>query len=140
MFSSNSFRATAYPSTQDIIALVIQGLGGGIAASSRSISAQNPGGNIMLGGIIFQFVALCAYTACGVDFLRNYIASAPVRAMISSAERGVLETRVKLMIAAIGFSTLVLFIRSLYRIVELADGWTGKVITTEVYFSTFLST
>ncbi|KAJ7887158.1 RTA1-like protein [Mycena leptocephala] len=109
--------------TCDIIALVIQGLGGGIAASSQSISAQNLGGNIMLGGIIFQFVALCAYTACGVDFLRNYTASAPVRAMISSAERGVLDTRVKLMIGAIGFSTLVLFIRSL------------TVITTEVYFN-----
>ncbi|KAF7345740.1 RTA1-like protein [Mycena venus] len=121
--------------TCDIIALVVQGLGGGIAASSQSLSAEKLGSNIMLGGIIFQFIALCVYTACGVDFLRNYLASAPVRPMISSEERGTLDTRLKIMIGAIGFSTLVLFIRSIYRIVELADGWNGKVITTEVYFN-----
>ncbi|KAJ7197068.1 RTA1-domain-containing protein [Mycena haematopus] len=121
--------------TCDIIALVVQGLGGGIAASSSSISGQNLGGNIMLGGIVFQFIALCVYTACGVDFLRNYAASAPVRPMISAEERGTLDWRLKVMIGAITFSTLVLFVRSVYRMVELADGWTGPVITTQVYFN-----
>ncbi|KAF8177302.1 RTA1-like protein [Mycena galopus ATCC 62051] len=121
--------------TCDLIALVVQGLGGGIAASSTSISSQNLGGNIMLGGIVFQFVALCVYTACGVDFLRNYLASAPVRPMISSEERGTLDARLKVMIGAIGFSTLVLFIRSVYRMVELSDGWKGTVIRTEIYFN-----
>lgn len=121
---------------QDLIALVVQGAGGGIAASSTTRASQNLGGNIMLGGIVFQFVAICAYTACGVDFVRNYTARKSVRPMISSAERGLLDTRLKLMLAALAFSTLVLLIRSIYRTVELADGWTGKVITTEVYFST----
>ncbi|KAJ7173182.1 RTA1-domain-containing protein [Mycena filopes] len=121
--------------TCDIIALVVQGGGGGIAASSHKIASQNLGGNIMLAGIIFQFVALCVYTGLGIDFLRHHAASRPVRPLISSTERGVLTPRLKLMIGAIGFSTLVLFIRSIYRIVELADGWTGRVITTEVYFN-----
>ncbi|KAJ6552974.1 RTA1 like protein-domain-containing protein [Mycena capillaripes] len=121
--------------TCDIIALIVQGGGGGIAASSHKIKSQQLGGNIMLAGIVFQFIAICVYTACGVDFLRRFAANAPVRPMISSAERGVLDGRLRLMIGAIGFSTLVLFIRSIYRIVELADGWTGRVITTEVYFN-----
>ncbi|KAJ7467892.1 RTA1-like protein [Mycena galericulata] len=121
--------------TCDLIALVVQGLGGGIAASSHKRPTINLGANIMLGGIVFQFVAICVYTACGVDFLRHYTASVPVRPMISSAERGVLDKKLKTMIAALGFSTLVLFIRSIYRIVELGDGWTGKVITTELYFN-----
>ncbi|KAJ7610624.1 RTA1-like protein [Mycena polygramma] len=121
--------------TCDIIALIVQGGGGGIAASSHKISSQQLGGNIMLGGIVFQFIAICVYTACGVDFLRRHAANKPVRALIASTERGVLDTRLRLMISAIGFSTLVLFIRSIYRIVELADGWTGRVITTEVYFN-----
>ncbi|KAJ7082297.1 RTA1-like protein [Mycena epipterygia] len=125
----------------DIIALVVQGFGGGLAASSHKTATVDLGGHVMLGGIVFQFVAICAYTACGVDFLRNYAASAPVRSPPSSLEskseleRGLLDDRLKLMIAALGFSTLVLFIRSIYRIIELADGWTGRIITTEVYFN-----
>ncbi|KAJ7476724.1 RTA1-like protein [Mycena latifolia] len=121
--------------TCDIIALVVQGLGGGLAASSHKPKTMQLGSNIMLGGIVFQFAAICVYTACGVDFLRNYTAATPVRAQISSMERGALTRRLKLMIAALGFSTLVLFIRSIYRIVELADGWTGRIITTELYFN-----
>jgi hypothetical protein len=118
-----------------LIALVVQGGGGGIAASSHKIKSQQLGGNIMLAGIVFQFIAICVYTALGANFLRNYNASTPVRPMVSSAERGALDSRLKLLISAVGFSTLVLFIRSIYRIVELADGWTGKIITTEIYFS-----
>ncbi|KAJ6579162.1 RTA1-like protein [Mycena vulgaris] len=121
--------------TCDIVALVVQGLGGGIAASSHKIKNMELGAHIMLGGIVFQFVAICVYAACGVDFLRHYTASRPVRPLISSGDRGVLNGRLKLMIAALGFSTFVLFIRSIYRIVELADGWTGRIITTELYFN-----
>ncbi|KAF7325255.1 RTA1-like protein [Mycena venus] len=123
--------------TCDIIALIVQGGGGGIAASSHKIKTINLGGNIMLGGIIFQFVALTAYTALGADFLRHYASATPVRAQISGSERGVLDSRLRLMISALSFSTLVLFARSIYRMAELADGWTGRIITTEVYFNVF---
>ncbi|KAF7314105.1 RTA1-like protein [Mycena chlorophos] len=126
----------------DLIALVIQGAGGGIAASANSanpnyITTQNLGGHIMLVGIIFQFVALCTYSFFGIDFVRHYHASRPVRAMISSDERGEMTTRVRLMLWALVLSTSVLFVRSVYRIIELADGWTGTVITTQVYFNLF---
>ncbi|KAJ7114975.1 RTA1-like protein [Mycena epipterygia] len=121
--------------TCDLIALVVQGFGGGLAASSHKTATVNLGGHVMLGGIIFQFCAICAYSLLAIDFLRHYTASAPVRPHISSSERGVLDTRLKLMLAALAFSTLVLFIRSIYRIIELADGWTGRIITTEVYFN-----
>ncbi|KAF7341248.1 hypothetical protein MVEN_01860400 [Mycena venus] len=123
--------------TCDIIALIVQGGGGGIAASSHKIKTINLGGNIMLGGIIFQFVALTAYTALGANFLRHYASATPVRAQISGSERGVLDSRLRLMISALSFSTLVLFVRSIYRMAELADGWTGRIITTEVYFNVF---
>ncbi len=67
--------------------------------------------------------------------MRDYLASVPVRPMISVEERGTLDTRIKLMLGAIGLSTLGLFIRSVYTMIELEDGWTGRVIRTEVYFS-----
>ncbi|KAF8191008.1 RTA1-like protein [Mycena galopus ATCC 62051] len=123
--------------TCDIIALLVQGGGGGIAASASSTDRKtvNLGGNIMLGGIVFQFISLCFYTGFGIDFLRHYAAAKPARAPSSMSERGVLDQRLKFLIAALTFSTFVLFIRSIYRMVELADGWTGRIITTEVYFN-----
>ena len=59
----------------------------------------------------------------------------------------------KLMLVGLGLEGLFLFIRSVYRTIvstislspfsfvnicafqELADGWTGRIITTQVYFS-----
>ncbi|KAF7321537.1 RTA1-like protein [Mycena kentingensis (nom. inval.)] len=118
--------------SSDITALFIQGAGGGIAASSETESGNQLGSNVMLAGIVVQFVALCAYIACGADFLRNYLTQRPVRA---GQERGEFTARLKILVYALGFSTTVLFIRSVYRIVELADGWTGSIITTEAYFN-----
>jgi hypothetical protein len=125
---------------QDIIALIVQGAGGGIAASSKKVSGTELGGHIMLGGILFQFFAIIAYSVCASDFLHHYNKETPVRRSTFDAYRGVMDQRLKVMIGALSFSTLVLFIRSIYRIIELADGWTGRIITTEVYFSSFYST
>ncbi|KAJ6451298.1 hypothetical protein C8R45DRAFT_1125057 [Mycena sanguinolenta] len=88
-----------YMMQNDIIALFVQSGGGGIAASSHKISSQNLGG-IMLGGIIFQFIALCVYVASGADFLRNYLSFTPVRPMISAKQRGTLDSRLKIMLGA----------------------------------------
>jgi hypothetical protein len=48
---------------------------------------------------------------------------------------GHVTTRVKLMVAGLAFSTLVIFIRSIYRTIELTDGWRGRIIQTQLYFS-----
>ncbi|KAJ7323861.1 RTA1-domain-containing protein [Mycena albidolilacea] len=117
----------------DILALVIQGAGGGIASSANTLSGANLGANIMLAGIVFQFAAIITYSALAADFLRRYHVDRPVRG--GSADRGTMDTKLKAMIAALAFSTLVLFIRSIYRIIELSTGWHGRIIETEVYFN-----
>ncbi|KAJ7503824.1 RTA1 like protein-domain-containing protein [Mycena galericulata] len=118
----------------DIFALVIQGAGGGIASAANTRSAANLGANIMLAGIVFQFVAVLAYSALAIDFLRRYSKDLPVRTT-GPNDRGLLDPKLKTMIAALAFSTLVLSIRAIYRIVELAGGWHGRIIHTEVYFN-----
>ncbi len=42
--------------------------------------------------------------------------------------------RVEWFVGAIGVSTLFVLIRCIYRIVEMADGWSGYLATTEVFF------
>jgi hypothetical protein len=51
-------------------------------------------------------------------------------------EHHVVDRKVKLMVVGLAFSTLVIYIRSIYRTVELTGGWSGRIIQTQVYFST----
>ncbi|KAJ8509286.1 hypothetical protein ONZ45_g8529 [Pleurotus djamor] len=126
----------------DIIALIVQGVGGGMAASAADGEGNaDLGGNIMLGGIVFQLVAITVYSICAFEFFMRYLYDRPVRSVAKpigrdqDATRGLLDARLKLMTGALFFSTLLLFIRSVYRTIELADGWDGRIITTEVYFN-----
>ncbi|KAJ7108025.1 RTA1 like protein [Mycena crocata] len=124
----------------DFFALVVQGGGGGLAASADDEAGAAMGANIMLGGIIFQFVAILVYCACAIDFLRRYKADRPVRKQTDDElahTRMLMDPRVKKLIYALAFSTFVLLIRSVYRIIELATGWHGKIIETEIYFNIF---
>jgi hypothetical protein len=49
-----------------------------------------------------------------------------------------LNRRAKFMIGALAFSTLCVFIRSVYRVIELSEGWGGPILTTERYFRQYL--
>ncbi|KAF8194060.1 RTA-like protein, partial [Mycena galopus ATCC 62051] len=114
----------------DCIALVVQAVGGGIASAATDLAGANKGANIMLGGIAFQFEVIIIFTILAVDFVQRYIRDRPVRK--AGSRRGVLFPHLKVMLA---FSTTVLFIRAVYRLIELAGGWEGPVVTTQVYFN-----
>lgn len=152
----------------DVVALVVQAVGGGIA-SGNSTSDATTGGNIMLAGIVIQLgslrshvfssqisatmltqtplvlsVAILTYTGVATEFLYRLYNDLPVReptpsrSVAEKASHGprlILSTRVQLMLAALAFSSLVLLIRAIYRTIELAVGWNGRIIETEVYFN-----
>ncbi|ELU43102.1 vesicle-mediated transport-related protein [Rhizoctonia solani AG-1 IA] len=42
------------------------------------------------------------------------------------------------MILGLSISTLFIYIRSIYRTIELLDGWTGPIITNELYFKSII--
>lgn len=112
----------------------------------------------MLGGIVFQMAAIAVYVFCAAEFFYRYYSDRPVR---SGADGGQLPAgapigkHLRTMIMALGFNTICIFIRyvaclhsvgsqthkiydtrSVYRTIELADGWDGRIIGTQVYFST----
>ncbi|KAJ3536787.1 hypothetical protein NMY22_g5879 [Coprinellus aureogranulatus] len=125
--------------TCDVIALVVQGVGGGLAATaSENGRDPNVGGNIMLGGIAFQLAVIVIFSLCMVEYFVRYSLDRPVRDIKPGtdweSERGEYTTKLKFMVFAIAFTTLVLFIRAVYRTIELTDGWGGVIISTERYF------
>lgn len=173
--------------TIDVAALIVQAIGGGMAASAaENETPSGPsqaarGGHIMLGGIVVQLVEIIVSFILAAEFFFNYAKGKAVRSpsVLSkdkhtwldritgdrpppgdSSDRDLsekpsndnLEIRVdehqeggfparrmtrklRLMSFGLGFSTLCLLIRSIYRTIELSNGWGGRIITTEVYFN-----
>ncbi|KAL1730617.1 RTA1 like protein-domain-containing protein [Schizophyllum commune] len=130
----------------DVISLVVQGAGGGIAASADDHDGAELGGNIMLGGIAFQLAVIVFFTLFGAEFLWRYFTDRPHPKQAAAAAsstttltppRGALTTLLKLTIACLTATTVLLCIRAVYRLIELSDGWNGEIITTEVWFNVF---
>ncbi|KAJ4232917.1 hypothetical protein NW757_013765 [Fusarium falciforme] len=122
----------------DIIALVVQAVGGAMASTeSNKINGDTKTGtNIMVAGIVFQMAAMTAFTVLVLDFLRrvflkkSYLESRK----IGPANRTDLPKAYSWLILAILISLFMIFVRSIYRTIELLQGWDGYLITHEGYF------
>jgi hypothetical protein len=55
--------------TSDFISLVLQGAGGGIAATGNTKEAVNAGRNTMIAGLAFQVVSLVVFLALWLEFV-----------------------------------------------------------------------
>jgi hypothetical protein len=146
------------------VALIVQAYGGAKASGTQPIlgghimyvcpalvlCAVHDSARHRLGGIVFQLVAIAMYTCLAMEFLLRFIKDRPVRPAAhmpvltpSDREKGSLPTvhrhklqgKLRKMVIGLCISTVVIFIRSIYRTIELADGWDGIVILTQVYFS-----
>jgi RTA1 like protein len=143
---------------QDIVALVVQSVGGGIASGSQLVL----GGHIALGGIALQlglFIirlldrhnavdthagVLILYTALATEFLVRFTLGRPMRLTCDSEgdtavipQRGTVGRKMRHMIFGMSVITVLLLIRSVYRTIELSGGWNGKVISTQWLFGQF---
>ncbi|KAF9041127.1 RTA1-domain-containing protein [Hymenopellis radicata] len=133
----------------DVISLVVQGAGGGIAASGNTLEDANMGGNIMLGGIVFQLVVMTLFLFLAAEFFYRFFTDSPIAgrafARVETEDSHVtltnsgyrLSRNMRLMLVALFFNTACLYIRAIYRTIELAGGWHGAIIETEIWFNIF---
>ena len=96
--------------------------------ASKAVAATPPkksktGTNIMVGGILFQMASITIFVGFFVEFLRR----------VRKQKRS-LGTKINILIAATAFSCIMIYIRSIYRTIELLQGWSGYLITHEGYF------
>ncbi|KAK8121819.1 RTA1 like protein-domain-containing protein [Apiospora sp. TS-2023a] len=112
--------------TCDVVSLVIQAVGGAMASSASSnLEDAWPGTRIMIGGVVFQMVAMTAFALLAVDFVRRCSGMGEM-ARLSRAQRPVL--------VAMFVSLVAVYARSIFRTVELAEGWSGYLMLHERYF------
>ncbi|KAH7338428.1 RTA1-domain-containing protein [Rhizoctonia solani] len=126
----------------DVTALVIQAAGGAMASIAKTPEGAEQGGQIMLGGIVIQLVAVVLYTILAIEFVVRFGLDRAARSVAIGEQRkhagwmGVPRSIVW-MLVGLAIATLFIIIRSIYRTIELTDGWNGTIISTEKWFNWF---
>lgn len=122
----------------DVVSLLLQAAGGGLAsAASHSDKSPDVGDHIMVAGLAFQvatlfiFIILCADFALRTSKRMRQMGDAatdPAHAKLRASWtfRGFL--------CALALATLCIFIRSIYRVAELSEGWEGALIKNQKLF------
>jgi len=127
----------------DLVSLLLQAAGGGLAsAASHSNKSPDTGDNIMVAGLAFQVLTLLIFMMLCVDFAvrtrrryRSMGQDAFDQNPIYVTLRG--SWRFKGFIAALTLATICIFWRSVYRVAELGEGWTGNLIRHQWLFLGF---
>lgn len=89
----------------------------------------------MVAGIVFQMAAITVFCALFAVFLKRTTAAVVAGRRNGSGDAApLLSKRVKTLIVATSAAIAFIYVRSIYRTIELLQGWDGFLITHEVYF------
>ncbi|KAJ9151320.1 Rta1 domain-containing protein [Pleurostoma richardsiae] len=112
----------------DVVSFLVQCSGSGVASSSSwSGSAADAGVGILIAGLVIQVVTFCAYGVILARF-RSLVA----RLAVPGAPEGW-----RWVLRAVYVSSALILLRSVYRVVEFAEGVHGYAFTHEWMFWVF---
>ncbi|KAK2018253.1 RTA1 like protein [Colletotrichum eremochloae] len=134
----------------DLTSLVLQAVGGALAsiAHHRQQSTRT-GDNIMLAGLASQVFTMLLFMVIAADFgLRTYFrarrAHLPNLSVTLDNHPAMVclraSRRFKAFLVALGLATTCIFIRCIFRVVELSGGWTGPLMARQDLFIAFEGT
>lgn len=113
--------------TCDVLSLIVQAIGGAQASMATIDSQMELGTHIMVAGIAFQLFTMTLFVGLLVDFLLRVLRT-------RSEFSGVVTKGMKHVFVALIVSAVMIYVRSVYRTIELAQGWHGYLISHEGYF------
>jgi hypothetical protein len=119
--------------TGDIFSLILQGAGGGIAATADSGSnLLDIGTNLMIAGVVLQVILLTGFGALLTEYtLRTY----KRRDQLSAEAMTLFHKRsFRCFVSAIIVAYIGILIRCVYRIPELSGGWRSEIMRNEPEF------
>ncbi|EAA26821.1 RTA1-domain-containing protein [Neurospora crassa] len=139
--SLSPFRPRFYPLffvPADVSCLVIQAIGGGIAASAGKDNYQllQHGNRVIIAGIVLQVVVLGAFGILSSIFLvraKKFFRGVQEQTMTMEKQTWQdKKTKMFLWAMAGGYATLL--VRCIYRIAEMAGGWGNEIMQDEPSF------
>ena len=124
----------------DVISILLQAIGGSVAGvATGKGDSPSVGANIMVVGFAFQFLTLGLFILICTEFALKTLHSSQASGATDTAldvtdasQRG--SWKFKGFVAALALATICIFIRTIYRVVQLAQGWEGPLIANEMLF------
>ncbi|KAJ1645953.1 hypothetical protein J3B02_000843 [Coemansia erecta] len=115
--------------SSDVFSIAMQGAGGGMMTTAKG---REPGKKIVLVGLIVQLFFFACYL-----FTTFYVWRKPEYAVSQGPrDKSPAAAKRKVMLAIV-LTTLIIYLRSIYRIAEFADGYGGKIYSAEWAFYVF---
>ncbi|KAG1878169.1 RTA1 like protein-domain-containing protein [Suillus subluteus] len=119
----NPEKVVRYFVVSDITAFFVQGVGGGLEVSTK-VTAEKPGANVLLTGLVIQTLSFGFFMV-----------------LVVHAWHGILRDGFQLrqepwgpILWILMFSSSAYIIRCIYRVIEVAQGNGGYLVTHEIYF------
>jgi hypothetical protein len=116
----------------DIASLSLQGAGGGVASSATKQRTMDLGNRLMLIGLIFQMVFLLLFALACADIAIRAQKYKSWRNPAYSKLRATTRFRGFLWALLVAFVSI--FIRCVYRVIELGGGWNNRLMREETPF------
>ncbi|KAI2776588.1 parasitic phase-specific protein PSP-1 [Daldinia loculata] len=113
--------------TCDVISLVLQAAGGTL--SSTSSGSNHVGTDLALAGLAFQVATIVTFCSFLLDFIIRYFRSPQGRKAVA-----IIGFRLKIFFGFMFLAMLLTVVRSVYRLVELHEGYSGELIREEGLF------
>ncbi len=116
----------------DLLSLTLQGAGGGLAATSNTTSGTKLGNNLMMAGIVFQVVTFMVFGILASLYAKSAYQN---RKSFSRSTVALLSsTGFMAFIFALSAAYTAIFIRCVYRIAEMARGWSNPIMQNQTEF------
>lgn len=119
--------------TSDFSSFVLQGVGGELAATANDNSGSEAGRATMVAGVVFQVVSLLIFMGLWLEFIFRLRRTSESAKNIRYVE---LRNTKKFtwFQYALGAAVVLIFIRSIYRVAELQQGFNEPIASNEVSF------
>ncbi|PFH59268.1 hypothetical protein XA68_12608 [Ophiocordyceps unilateralis] len=127
----------------DLVALILQGIGGAVTATSV-IGGRSPdtGNRMLIFGLVLQLLTLAGFIGAALDFsFRAYRRRKRLGPAAFSHHPAFVRLRstrrFKGVVVALALATLCIFMRSLFHLAELSEGITGPIFANQGLFIGF---
>ncbi|RGP69151.1 phospholipid-translocating atpase [Fusarium sporotrichioides] len=120
----------------DIVSLVLQAAGGGIAATTAigDDDMLNLGNSIMMAGIAFQVVTLSVFASLATTFCIKRVRAVNSYPLSGKALQTWQGARFRWFVCGLSTAFLTIYIRCVYRIAEMRGGWGNKLMKEQIPF------
>ncbi|THH05458.1 hypothetical protein EW145_g4786 [Phellinidium pouzarii] len=121
----------------DVTTFLIQAVGGAVSIAANDIKVNKVGSNIFLAGLVLQLASFLLFTSIYLRFLYCVYTRQPETWTKDATLKKPWYNDWRALVGAMSLSCLGIIIRSVFRVVELSQGFQGAIATSEGDFNGF---